>query len=55
MPYYWIGGEPPAGDVEEVDTDLWAVHNRFISVTPIHLDLTAHNVLPKIENWDMKF
>jgi 5'-nucleotidase len=54
MPYYWIGGEPPAGDVEKVDTDLWAVHNGFISVTPLHLDLTPHNLLPEIASWNLE-
>jgi len=39
-PYFWIGGgarrrtEPPAG------TDLRAIADGFISVTPLHLDLT---------------
>ncbi len=37
--YYWLGFEwrkstPPEG------TDLWAIHNGRISVTPLHLDLT---------------
>lgn len=55
IPYYWIGGEPPAGDVEVVDTDLWAVHNGYISVTPIHLDLTAHDLLASLkQKWDLK-
>ena len=37
--YFWIGG----GDAEwarEGDTDLDAAHEGFISVTPLHLDLT---------------
>jgi 5'-nucleotidase len=38
-PYYWVGierrkGKPPRG------TDLWAVHSRRISVTPLQLDFT---------------
>jgi len=38
-PYYWVGierrkGKPPRG------TDLWAVHSRRISVTPLLLDFT---------------
>lgn len=37
--YYWLGfkrerGNPPVG------TDLWAVFNKRISVTPLHLNLT---------------
>jgi 5'-nucleotidase len=55
VPYYWVGGERPSGDVEEVDTDLWAVHHGYVSITPIHLDMTAHNLLPQLQEWAMKF
>ncbi len=39
--HYWIGGGTPSPASEE-DTDVHAVSNGFISVTPIHLDLTNH-------------
>lgn len=40
-PYYWIGPmREEAGD--EPDTDLAAVYNNAIAVTPVHLDLTYH-------------
>lgn len=54
-PYYWIGGERPTGDVNLVDTDLWAVHHGYVSLTPIHLDLTAHNLLPAMSEWQLNF
>jgi 5'-nucleotidase len=53
LPYYWIGGERPTGDVEETGTDIWAVANGYISVTPIHLDMTAHSFLPAVEAWHL--
>jgi 5'-nucleotidase len=43
-PYYWIGGEMPTG-VPEDDTDYGALMEGCISVTPIQLDLTAHDYL----------
>jgi 5'-nucleotidase len=52
-PYYWIGGPAPTG-VEEEGTDIWAIANGYISVTPIQLDLTAHHMLPKLEAWDLE-
>jgi 5'-nucleotidase len=52
-PYYWIGGPAPTG-VEERGTDIWAVANRYISVTPIQLDLTAHNLLETLRGWDLE-
>jgi 5'-nucleotidase len=52
-PYYWIGGEPPTGDANEVGTDIWAVANGYISVTPIRLDMTARNFMPELEKWQL--
>lgn len=49
-PYYWIGGEPPTGHRDE-GTDIWAVANRYVSITPIHLDMTAHDLIPKLREW----
>jgi 5'-nucleotidase len=42
--HYWIGGGLPVWEGGE-DTDIDAVENGFISVTPIHLDLTNHAAL----------
>jgi 5'-nucleotidase len=50
-PYYWIGGEPPTGHRDE-GTDIWAVANHYVSVTPIHLDMTAHELIPMLREWD---
>jgi 5'-nucleotidase len=49
-PYYWIGGEPPSGHLDE-GTDIWAVANGYVSVTPVHLDMTAHDLLPDLRDW----
>ncbi len=43
-PYYWIGGEEPTG-IPENGTDFGALANGFVSITPLHLDLTAHQVM----------
>lgn len=43
-PYYWIGATPPQGDIEH-GTDLSAVAEKFISLTPLHLDLTDYRSL----------
>ena len=51
-PYYWIGGPEPTG-IEEEGTDIWAVANGYISVTPIHLDLTAHDLLETLADWKL--
>jgi 5'-nucleotidase len=51
-PYYWIGGEAPTGDVTIEGTDIWAVYNGYVSITPVHLDLTAHDMIDKIKQWE---
>ena len=47
---YWIG---PAGDAEDdgPGTDFNAVRNGFVSVTPIHVDLTRYQALDKVAKW----
>lgn len=49
-----IEGDPPAGDVDVIGTDLWAVHNKYVSVTPIHLDMTAHHFMAELTAWDLR-
>lgn len=47
-PYYWIGYVPEP-EVFGVGTDLDAVNREFISVTPLHLDLTHYKTLSVLE------
>jgi 5'-nucleotidase len=49
--YYWIGGDAPIGEAELEGTDVWALANRFISVTPIHMDMTSHELIAKLQGW----
>jgi len=46
-PYYWIGGEAPTGILEQ-GTDLWALSEGWVSITPLHLDLTAYPALSSL-------
>jgi 5'-nucleotidase len=50
-PYYWIGGDNPTG-VPEEGTDFGALAEGFVSITPIHLDLTAHHLEETFRTWD---
>ena len=50
-PYYWVGG--PAVDEEaEAGTDVAALSAGRISVTPIALDLTSHELIEELGAWD---
>ncbi len=50
-PYYWIGGEAPTG-VPEEGTDFGALAQGFVSITPLHLDLTAYRVIDSLLAWE---
>jgi 5'-nucleotidase len=43
-PYYLIGGDAPTG-VPEPGTDIGALAAGYVSITPLHLDLTAYKAL----------
>ena len=49
-PMYWIG---PAGAEQDAGpgTDFHAVRQGFISITPIHVDLTRYQALEKVASW----
>jgi len=51
-PYYWIGGEHPSG-IPDDGTDIWAVQNSYISVTPVQLDMTGHAWLESLQAWNL--
>ena len=42
--HYWIGGGKPYWEHGE-DTDIQAIQDNHISITPIHLDLTNYDAL----------
>jgi 5'-nucleotidase len=47
---YWIGG----GEIEwsgESDSDFRAIEDGYVSVTPLHLDLTYYDVLQGASRW----
>jgi 5'-nucleotidase len=51
--YYWIGGDEPGGNAEE-GTDIWALAHGYISITPIHMDLTNYSLMDKLRSWNLK-
>jgi 5'-nucleotidase len=49
-PYYWIGGESPTG-IEEDGTDVGALAQGFVSITPLQLDLTSYGSMDVLKRW----
>ena len=50
-PYYWVGG-PAVSDDADPGTDVAALRDGKISVTPIALDLTSHELLEGLARFD---
>ena len=50
-PYYWISGDALTG-IPESGTDLGALAEGYVSITPIQLDLTAYPVLQALRSWN---
>lgn len=51
-PYYWIGGDPPTG-VKEEGTDIGALSEGYVSVTPLHMDMTNHDFEEALRTWGL--
>ncbi|MCF8241036.1 MAG: 5'/3'-nucleotidase SurE [Melioribacteraceae bacterium] len=50
--YYWLTGNLIDVD-EDLETDHFAVKNKYVSVTPIHFDLTDYKTYEKIKSWKL--
>lgn len=47
---YWIGQPGPEQDAGP-GTDFYAVNSGYVSITPLHLDLTHYKVLEELSGW----
>jgi 5'-nucleotidase len=50
-PYYWIGGDAPTG-LPESGSDVGALSEGCVSITPLHLDLTAYRAISDLNTWE---
>lgn len=50
--YYWLTGEFVNMDQGE-DTDEWALDNGYVSVVPVHYDMTAHQAISELNTWKL--
>jgi 5'-nucleotidase len=49
--YYWMDGDKVP--LEETETDGTALHEGFITVTPIHLDFTHYAFMKELSQWPL--
>jgi len=50
--YYWLGGDVAPDELEE-GTDVKAIADDKISITPVHLDLTGYPSLEILKTWSL--
>lgn len=50
--YYWLHGNLHESEIDP-GSDVHAVLGNRISVTPIHLDLTAAHLIDRLRKWDL--
>ncbi len=48
--YYWLAGETQPAPSEDADSDICALRNGWITITPIHSDLTRLDVLDDLKD-----
>lgn len=50
--YYWLSGEFVNLDKGQ-DTDEWALEHNYVSIVPVQFDLTAHQHIKELTNWNL--
>lgn len=51
LPYYWNAGRPMNID-DRPGSDVAAVAAGYVSVTPVHLNLTAEGMYERLQGWE---
>lgn len=51
--YYWLAGELVKDEIEE-DTDIYAVRNGYISMTPLRIDFTSYDDISRLDGFELK-
>lgn len=49
---YWLTGEFQNDEPDDKETDEWALANNYVSVVPVKIDMTDHDYIDKIKNWE---
>lgn len=52
--YFWLKGDFVNAEPESTDTDEWALHNGYVAVVPVSVDMTDYHQLTKMEEWEFE-
>jgi 5'-nucleotidase len=50
--YFWLTGTFHNSEPDATDTDEWALSQNFVSVVPLHIDMTCYKTLSALESWN---
>jgi 5'-nucleotidase len=51
--YFWQTGIVENRE-QDADTDVFAVNEGYVSLTPIHYDMTRYDFLDSLNSWDLR-
>ncbi len=49
--YYWLTGEFYNLEPDAEDTDEWSLHHNYISIVPVHVDMTSYSHIDSLMQW----
>lgn len=49
---YWLRGSFDNWEVENIDTDEWALTNGYAAVVPVKIDMTDYEMISKLKHWE---
>lgn len=52
--YYWLAGKIVPHGYQDTNIDIVAVEQNYISVSPLHFDLTNYKIIEKVKEWGME-
>jgi len=52
--YYWLVGQVVPPEEQDEELDVVAIKNNYISVTPIHFDLTNYKIMEQVKKWGLE-
>ncbi len=53
--FLWLTGKFENFEKGKKDTDLWALGQNYVSVVPIHADMTNYQELEKVNRWNVNW
>ena len=51
--YYWMTGGYTNDEPDADDTDNWALSHGYVAITPTTIDVTAHEMIGHIKDWNL--